>query len=67
MFAIGNEQLDSAVDIGASIMCDKCGKRHKVKYGDEVMEDGTKKKCTLLSFYKCGGKTYLAGIRGKRI
>ncbi len=67
MFAIGNNELDEKEPLGDFILCDKCGERHIITYGDEVMPDGTKKPSKLLAFYDCGGKSYLAGINGRRI
>lgn len=67
MFSIGNNELENATPLGDFIICDKCGKRHIIKYGDEILEDGTKKKSKLLAFYTCRGKSYLAGINGKSI
>ena len=67
MFAIGNDELEELDDLGDFILCDKCGERHLIDYGKEVMKDGSKKKTKFLAFYKCGGKAYLAGINGKRI
>jgi len=67
MLAIGNDELESNSEIGETIQCKHCGKVHKIKYGDEVLSDGTRKPSKLLSFYNCGDKTYLAGIKGKAI
>ena len=66
MFAIGNDELDKAPKLGKSILC-KCGKRHKILYGNQILADGTKEKSAALALYKCQGKTYLAGIHGKDI
>lgn len=67
MFAIGNDELKDAPRLGKFIICDKCGKQHKIEYGEEVLKDGTKRPSKLLAFYTCGNKTYLAGIGGKDI
>lgn len=67
MFAIGNEELEKAEPLGDSILCDKCGQQHMIEYADEVLPDRTKRKSKLLAFYKCGDKSYLAGINGKRV
>ena len=67
MLAVGNDELDALPNLGDFILCQNCGERHRVEYGDEVQEDGSKIKSNLLAFYKCGGKTYLVGIRGKDI
>lgn len=53
MFAVGKNELEKCKPLGDFILCDLCGKRHKIEHG------------TLLSFYRCGDKSYLAGIDGK--
>jgi len=67
MLAIGNDEIEKAPPLGDFILCTVCGKRHRIEFGDEVLKDGTKKQSKLLAFYKCGGKSYLAGINGKDI
>ena len=67
MFAIGNDELEKAPRLGDFILCKQCGERHKVEYGDKVLEDGTKEPSKSLAFYECGKKLYLAGINGKDI
>lgn len=67
MLVIGNDELDKADLLGDFILCNKCGERHIIKYGDEVLSDGTLKPSKLLAFYKCGETLYLAGINGKSI
>ena len=67
MIAIGHDELSKKDAVGNSINCPNCGDAHEIEYGDEVMPDGTKKPSKLLAFYKCGNKTYLAGIAGKVI
>ena len=64
MFAIGNEELEGAPDLGDTIVCPHCHLRHPVEHGSRVEQDGTLTPCTRLSFYKCGEDTYLCGIRG---
>lgn len=66
MFAIGNDELDKLPKLGKTIRC-KCGKRHRVRYGEEVLADGTRKPSKMLAFYKCKGISYLAGINGREI
>ena len=61
MLSIGNDEIDKAKSIGDFILCHNCGKRHKIRYGTD--KDG--KESRLLSFYKCRGKLYLAGVEGK--
>jgi len=67
MFAIGNNELEKAKKLGDFILCDKCGKRHWIEYGEEILEDGTKIPSKMLAFYKCGATMYLAGVGGKDI
>ncbi len=61
MLAIGNDEL--AEPLGEVINCHICGKRHKLKRSVTKLKDGSTHKGTL-SFFKCGKKTYLAGING---
>lgn len=67
MFAIGNDEIESAPKLGDFILCTQCGEHHKIEYAEEVKKDGTKVPSKLLAFYKCDGKCYLAGINGKDI
>ena len=67
MLAIGKDELDKAESLGDFILCDKCGNRHVIKYGNAVLSDGTSEPSELLPFYKCGKTIYLAGINGKRV
>jgi len=67
MLALGNEEIEAAPDLGDFILCTMCGKKHKIRYGDKKLPDGSKKPSKLLAFYCCGDKTYLAGINGKDI
>ena len=67
MFAIGNEELEQKEPLGDFILCDKCGERHIVEYGNKVEADGSLTQSKMLSFYKCNDKLYLAGINGKRV
>uniref|UniRef100_A0A6H1ZCW3 Uncharacterized protein n=1 Tax=viral metagenome TaxID=1070528 RepID=A0A6H1ZCW3_9ZZZZ len=66
-FAIGNKELGKKKNIGDFILCKSCNKRHRIKYGDKILENGTKKPSKLLGFYTCQGKNYLASIAGKDI
>ena len=65
MLAIGNNELGEY--LGDAVDCHICGGTHAIEYGKEKMPDGTWKESTLLSFYKCGDKAYLAGIKGRSI
>ena len=66
-FAIGNDELNEKALLGKTIACKMCGKRHRVTYGHQILQDGTKELSTALAFYKCGRKSYLAGIDGKQV
>ena len=65
-FSISFDELENKPLLGKSIKCTKCGKRHKIIFGTET-ETGKKVKSDFLSFYKCGKKSYLAGISGRDI
>jgi hypothetical protein len=65
--AIGNGELANNEDVGDTILCPRCKKHHDIEYGDEVLKDGTRKPSKILAFYRCKGKSYLAGIGGKLI
>lgn len=61
MFTIGNKELEEAQVVGDFILCNNCGKRHKVK--TTFSDNGTMS----LQSYKCGDKSYLVGINKKDI
>ena len=61
--AIGPEELEEP--LGKTITCWICGKEHEVKYGDKVLEGGTKEPSKLLAYFNCGERTILCGIDGK--
>lgn len=65
--AFGNDELDGKEEIGNTIICERCGETHEVRYGNEVLEDGTKVPSKMLAFVDCGDSTYLVGLDGKRI
>ena len=62
MLAIGADELHEP--LSDAVECPQCGQQHSIEYGEEVLKDGTRKPSKLLAFYKCGDKTYLAGING---
>ena len=66
MFAIGSDELKACKPLGDFILC-PCGKRHRIEYGEQILSDGSRIPCRTLAFYKCGDKTYLAGINGKDV
>ena len=61
--AVGNDELGG--ELGKTVKCWICGKRHRVSYGEKVNADGSKEPSKTLAFFKCRGKTYLCGIDGK--
>lgn len=63
MLAVGANELGEK--IGNSYLCPRCGEEHPIEYGKQEMPDGTWKETKLLAFYKCGDKSYLAGIDGR--
>lgn len=67
MFIIGNEELEKASTLKDSFICDRCGEIHSVYYGKKEMPDGMLVESKTLAFYRCGDKTYLAGIKEKDI
>ena len=66
MLAIGNNELAKQPPVKKVVKCWKCGKNHRVTYGEEVLRDGTRIPYTLLAFMKCGKTTYLCGVNGKQ-
>ena len=65
-FAIGNEEIQDAPVLGSKILCSMCGKTHYITYGKQKI-NGEWVESRLLAFYKCRGKSYLAGLNGKDI
>lgn len=61
MFAVGNNELAAAPDLGDTVMCPRCFVEHKI----ETSLGDAEKDPTRLHFYKCHGTSYLAGINGK--
>ena len=66
MFSISNEELKKCPKIEKTILCPHCGEVHEIKYGEQVLEDGSRIKSDL-TYYNCGSKSYLAGVAGKFI
>ena len=66
MFSISNEELEKCPKIETTIICPRCGKEHEIKYGEQILKDGSRIKSDL-AYYNCGDKSYLAGIAGKSI
>lgn len=63
--AIGNDELGK--DIGTHAPCPKCKKKHKVEYGNRILENGDKVPSKTLGFVKCGKDSYLVAIEGLEI
>lgn len=61
--AFGNEELKDVLHVGDWVECPHCDDRHRVIGGKR--EDGTETDVILA--YKCGGKTWVAGVNGKSI
>ena len=62
--SFGNDELDKARHIGEQEKCPSCGELHDVEYGRDVH---TGEQSKTLAFVKCGDKTFLVGLNGKRI
>ena len=67
MFSISNKEIDDCPKLGKTVLCRMCGKRHRISYGESVLDDGSKVPSNMFAFYKCNGQEYLAGINGKDI
>lgn len=67
MFAISQDEIDRLPPLGKTIKCTRCGKRHKVSFAEAIKSDGTRVKDDFLAFVKCGKKSYLVGIAGRRL
>lgn len=64
--AVGNDEFKAMPDLGKTVKCWICGKRHKVECSDAIRPDGTKDiGGGSLSFFKCGDNACLCGINGK--
>ena len=64
MISIGENELQGLPRLGETIICPHCGKMHKVKYADRVLDNGEKVKDKTLAFITCKGNDYLIGIDG---
>ncbi len=65
ILAISNPELKALPELKGFVRCWVCGKRHRVRYGHRRLNDGTLEPSDTLAFMKCGGKSYLCGIKGK--
>ena len=67
-FAIGNDELAKMPTLKDEVLCARCGKMHKVKYGSKgITKGGREIPSKTLAFVKCQGKLFLAGVNGKDI
>lgn len=67
--SIGQDELDRSPDVSEDgmVICNNCGKLHKIQYGEEVLADGTKKPSMTLGFVRCDGKSFIAAVNGKLV
>ncbi len=63
--AVGNDELGEVV--GEKVKCIYCNDSHKVDFGEQVLDDGTKVKSKMLGFIVCPEKenAYLVAVGGK--
>lgn len=61
--AIGADELGGA--IGATITCPHCGGAHEVQHSEAIDANGNVIGRGSLSWYKCDGTAYIAGIGGR--
>jgi len=66
-FVAFGDELADLPKLGDKILCSRCGRMHKVRYGKKVLEDGRKVESKTIAFVKCGGELYLVGVKGKDI
>lgn len=62
----GNDQLENQPNMieGMDIICPHCGSIHQVIL---ATKSETGEKSNMLGGYKCGDKSYLAGVNGKLV
>jgi hypothetical protein len=63
--AIGNNELGG--ELGDMARCPHCGEMRAVRYGDQVLDDGTRVPSKTLAFVSCGEASYIVGIKGREI
>jgi len=59
-----NNELDGAKKIGKTIICELCGKRHRVFYARKVLKNGKTAPGKTMGFVKCGARDYLVSLYG---
>jgi len=62
--AFGNDELGVPLRKGDLIDCPLCARIHPIPCSKDAV---TGKETNIVLFYKCGKKTYLAGIDGRSI
>ena len=67
MLSIGNDELENLPTLGSRVNCTHCGDKHEVKYGNKILDDGTRVPDNTLAYYTCGESIYLCGVCGKDI
>jgi len=69
MFAITDDELYKNQPLEENFICYDCGEQHIIKYGDKILEDGTKVKSKLLAYITCPktNNSYMVGINGYKI
>lgn len=67
--AFSNNELDKFNVLGDEAICPNCNENHQVRYGERVLDDGTKVPSKQLAFITCekNDTTYLVGVNGKQI
>ena len=65
--AFGADEIRDAPKLGDTIECRICGGQHTVVPGTVSPHGGAEEGPDLLSFFRCRGELYLAGIRGKDV
>ena len=66
MLAIGSDELDDMPELGPTVECWRCGATHAVEYADAIV-DGKPVPSKLLAFFRCGGESYMCGIKGREL
>lgn len=62
--AVANNELGAPLYKGDRIKCRACGRQHRVRLGTDAE---TGKESPLLQFVRCGKKSLLVGINGRRL
>ena len=62
MISVSNKELEQSKPLGKTVVCWMCGKRHRVRYGEQ---NGVE--TDLIAYFKCKGEPYLCGVAGKEV